>query len=82
MWIRCVCVPTEGRVRATKSACQGQGRHPVGLGADRLLDAVPLADSWDEQRVKLGFATRVTHPTEWAHGRNANGAKTQEQCSR
>jgi site-specific DNA recombinase len=59
-----------------------EGRHPVGLGADRLLDVVPLDDRWEDQRVRLGFATRVTHPTEWVHGRRANGAKTQEQCSR
>jgi DNA invertase Pin-like site-specific DNA recombinase len=35
-----------------------EGRQPIDLSLDRLLEAMPLPLAWDEQRAVLGFPTR------------------------
>jgi site-specific DNA recombinase len=35
-----------------------EGRHPIDLSLDRLLEAMPLPLAWDEQRAALGFPAR------------------------
>jgi site-specific DNA recombinase len=35
-----------------------EGRQPIGLSLDRLLESMPLPLAWDAQRAVLGFAAR------------------------
>ncbi len=35
-----------------------EGRQPIDLSLDRLLEAMPLPLAWDEQRAVLGFPAR------------------------
>jgi hypothetical protein len=35
-----------------------EGRQPIDLSLDRLLEAMPLPLAWDEQRAVLGFPVR------------------------